>query len=215
MKSTFASLLFYLFLMGTVSAQSSQSEPDFLTGKGLLFKFEGLSNLNLNSFSGGIGFKYTIDESTWLRHILSISSSRQNPHHRGNETKGSQLGFNLNTDYIIDMAKREQLKPFWGGGFNVGYRNYYDLSESNLSKNENNRNSYSFGIGGLIGVEYYVKENISLSAEYNVNLVFAYTEQFSESTNKPAGIKSKTFFISERGLYLNTSSFGLVASFYL
>jgi len=209
---------FIFFLLGGVCVIQAQPqpEPDFLTGKGLLFKFDGLANLGLNSFSGGAGIKYKIGEETWLRYILSLSANRSNPHgSTGVESKYSNYTLQLSTDYIVDMYKRDKLKPYYGAGFDFMIGNSYTLNENPMNKYISNSNSYSAGVSGLIGIEYFVKDNISLSAEYNLGFGFQYTENKSESTNKDRQLKTKTFSIPTRGFYLNTSSFGLVASFYL
>jgi len=218
MKTVFSSLLFSLFFIGTVSAQTSspQPEPDFLTGKGLLFKFDGLANLGLNSFSGGVGFKYKIGEEAWLRHIITLSSSRYNPHQQvGTNNEYFNLNLGLSTDYIIDLYKRDNLKPYYGAGFSLSTGLTDNYSKNPSGEYSNVSNYYSAGIVGLVGIEYFIKDNISLSAEYQLGAGFSYTENKTEMTSKPTNIKTKTFSIPTRGFYLNTSSFGLVASFYL
>lgn len=218
MKTVFASFLFVLVFAGTVSAQtpSPQSEPDFLTGKGLLFKFDGLANLGLNSFSGGVGLKYKIGEEAWLRHIISVSANRYNPHQQvGNNSEYFNLNLGLSTDYIIDMYKRDNLKPYYGAGFSLSTGMTDNFTKNPSTEYTNTANSYSAEIVGLIGIEYFVKDNISLSAEYQLGAGFSYTENKTEFTSKPSTTKTKTFSIPTRGFYLNTSSFGLVASFYL
>ncbi|MCA0445129.1 MAG: outer membrane beta-barrel protein [Bacteroidetes bacterium] len=209
---------FIFFLIGSVWATQvqAQAESDFLTGKGLLFKFDGLANLGLNSFSGGAGLKYKIGEEAWLRHIVSLSANRANPHGtKGVEGKNSNYTLQLSSDFIMDMYKRDKLKPYYGAGIDLMVGNSYNLSENPMNKYTSNSNSYSAGITGLIGIEYFVKDYISLSAEYNLGFGFQYTENKSESTNKERQLKTKSFSIPTRGFYLNTSSFGLVASFYL
>ncbi|MBN8706741.1 MAG: outer membrane beta-barrel protein [Bacteroidetes bacterium] len=218
MKTVFSSLLFSLFFIGTVSAQTPapQTEPDFLTGKGLLFKFDGLANLGLNSFSGGVGLKYKIGEEAWLRHIVIVSTSRYNPKQSvGRETEYFNLNLGLSTDYIIDMYKRNNLKPYYGAGFSLSTGLTDNYSKNPSGEYSNVANYYSAEIVGLVGIEYFVKDNISLSAEYQLGAGFSYTENKTEMTSKPSNEKTKTFSIPTRGFYLNTSSFGLVASFYL
>ena len=186
-------------------SQEKVEENDFLDGKVLLFHLSGLSDLNLESINGGRGISYKISDNIYHRNIINMNS------HKGymdNSYKSSENMFYslfLKSDFINILKMRGTFRPYWGYGFQLGYsRSKFTDSDSGGSSSVQSSSAYSMGVDGLLGIEYFVKDNISITAEYIALLNYNFNDS-NAGSNK----------LNWKNINYNQDSFGLIIAFYL
>ena len=98
------------------------------------------------------------------------------------ETRNN-LSLSVYSHYIWELKKNTKIVPFAGIGpkLNFSYDNF-EKSDGNTPKNTHT--SWGIGVSGMFGVEWFVKPNISLLAEYGSSVVY------SKSKNKETHIYS-------------------------
>ncbi len=155
--------------------------------KSLNFTFNGLGTFGLNGTgpsagapTAGIGVSYFLSNDAAVRVGFQIGSQSStipaNPPAGVSGTDGSTSAFVLGVtgDYLMYM-NAGRVRPYWGGGV------MFTLS-TNDSKNAvvgggtqtEVKNAppagTSFGLMGICGAEFFLYPELSLSAEYNLNL---------------------------------------------
>jgi len=203
-------IVIVLLISLTVSAQSESDTTDFFTGKTLLFKFNGLSNLSLSNFNGGIGLK----RRSWLfeKAFSRVSFDYQyfNSNHSNSSYPVSKYeATNFMEDVIFYFNRRSDIRPYLGLGFRSGV---------SVGKNETDRyeshdwrevRSIVLAGRGIVGFEYFWKENVTFSAEYLGEGSFTYGEQLYEFLDKPTGLyyHNPKGYSRDYEITLNTASF--------
>jgi hypothetical protein len=208
-----------------ISAANAEVSPTIGTGsKALLFSFSGLSFLNANAFNGGIGGKYFLMENLALRgglQFMSVSKSiPANPPVGVTGTDGSQsafqLGINAAAEYHLSKAR---VSPYVGGGLlfsTTSTNNKTPVTGAAASvETKNARNGenidgttylggLSFGVSGLGGVEFFITNEISLAAEYQLGytLLSRYSEKVVNGLETKVGSKNTIGITSTGALTL-------------
>jgi hypothetical protein len=197
MKHLRAVALLLAVALSVGSAQESYGS----SGKALLFSFSGLSVLNLNSFDGGIGGKYFLNNSTAVRGGLTFGMASQSlpasPGPGQTGTDGSISATRLGVGGALEVhMTSSQVQPYYGAG--VGFQ--YTSTESKnaviapaaQTTIKNNRfgetvsgSTYQGGtmlsVYAICGVEYFLNNSISLGAEYRLG--FSSTSRSDEEAS--------------------------------
>lgn len=193
-----------------LSAQNQSDTTDFFTGKALLFKLNGLAYLGLDNFNGGIGLK----KRSWLFEEafsrFSFDFQYFNLNHSNSPYQVSKYeATNIIEDVIYYFKRRSDIRPYLGMGFRSGV---------SVEKNENDRfdfhdwreiRSVVLAGRGIVGFEYFWKENVTFSAEYLGEGSFTYGEQLYEFLDKSTGLyyHNPKGFSRDYKIILNTTSF--------
>ena len=185
MKKVLILALAVIFVCGLASAQDVM--PAAKAGsKSLNFTFGGLGAFGLTPTgpSGGVGMSYFLNSDAAVRVGLQVRSTSStvpaNPPTGQTGTDGSRSAFTLGIagDYLMYM-NAGRVRPYWGGGVLLSL-NSNDAKPAVIGgggqsedKNDqaNGPTGLTFGISGIMGAEFFIYNELSLSAEYQLNLI--------------------------------------------
>lgn len=186
MKKVLAVVLAGL-LLATFAYAGDDIVPAAKTGsKSLNFTFGGFGNFNLGPSgpNGGIGLSYFLSSEAAVRlglQIKSVSSTiPANPGagQSGTDGSSSSFGLGLGVDYLMYM-NAGRVRPYWGAGLSFAM-NSNDAKNAVISpavqgedKNNpaNGPTGITFGLAGIMGAELFIYNELSLSGEYQLNLI--------------------------------------------
>lgn len=144
------------------STQNSLQEGKFA----LQFRLDG--SFTLKAFHGSsFSMKYHLSDYFALRAGVMISNYSQiyNKLNGVDTSTSNSNEVELITELIYYLKVVDDIALFTGGG--LSYSRYGN-------ENQNNNNSdWALGLSGIVGMEWFVKKNISLSAEYSLKLNYA------------------------------------------
>jgi opacity protein-like surface antigen len=196
--------------------------------KAVLFSFSGLSNLGANNFDGGAGMKYFLTSQMALRGGIQVNvSGTTTP---ANPTAGEVGidGTTSSTMFGIEAALEYHLTtsrvtPYFGGG--IGFATQSTDSKPVVTGpapvyQTEIKNASGSGAGtsvnffALMGVEYFIVNEVSLSAEYRLgyNLLSPSDEEISSS--RPGSVTVTTKGTSNHSLYLSSAGFLTLAVYF-
>lgn len=191
------SINFVFVLLTTFSNLLSQDTTQLPLKKSkfaLQMQMSGL--LNLRPFQGNVlSGKYHISDQSAIRLGFSISNSYSfyNVEVDEEQGKGQSFSFELNAQYIQYIKTEDDIAVFLGCGPSYD-KQLYSAYSSSLRQN-----NWSLGIDGIIGVEWFFKRNMSLSAEYGLEL--NYSETRSSDYNDPRGNIHKSIGTSSQNMF--------------
>jgi hypothetical protein len=173
-----------IILTQRLSSQDSTSQQIDLTGKFAL-QFQIAENFKLTSFQGSIiSGKYNFSNSLALRFGVSFNA-RNDKYDQDNSnvnTNNKYLSVDEIADYSVQIKPQllysssivEDVSFYWGGGLTLIYEHNAQNSKSTvdtlLTTYEYNSSGFGYGLEAVVGVEWFVKKNISLSAEYGLQV---------------------------------------------
>jgi len=176
-----SALLIFIILIFTFS--SVQAGDPYLKkrSKALLFEFSGLDNLGANSFNGGIGGKYFIDNRMAIRGSLQFMTINETIPFQGTggvngESQANRFGLSAAVEVHFDTSR---VNPYFGGGLGIAFTSTEsktaeaDVADQTTTKNDRNGEFGYYGgtefvIFGMIGVEIFIFNKLSLAAEYRL-----------------------------------------------
>lgn len=212
----------------TGSVCYGQVTPDLSAGsRALLFEFNGLSVIAAGDFDGGAGFKYFVADSTAVRGGVQLSRGtsdiKANPVAPNTGRDGSQSGTLVGLSAALERHMgMGRVSPYIGGGvmFSTTSTEATNVVVGNppgvqtTTKNEQfgetiNGSTYfggrSVGIFGLMGFEFFLRDEVSLSGEYRLG----YTSTTRKDEQVTTGATTTTIKIGSSNL-LDISSRGLL-----
>lgn len=151
--------------------------------KALLFKLEGLGFLGAENFNGGIGFKLMTSNNFAIRGGLSFLMYNETLPYTGGGTgtDGSASIFGIGTEVaaLYYISQGERLFPYIGLGAGFGTFSteqkdpYLPPADQPIWKNydvDGYVGSTQFGVALLAGFEFFLWEELSIGAEYQLGL---------------------------------------------
>jgi opacity protein-like surface antigen len=186
--------VFVIFAMVLVSslAYGQGVNPNYSAGsKAMLFSFDGLSTLRAGAFDGGIGAKYFLGPKMALRGALQFATSSEDlPANAGagqqatdGEQSATQFGISAALEFHLGTKRAN---PYLGGGLSLSTTSTESTDPvagpaTNQTKVENSRFGESvngkpfvagttLGVFGMAGVEFFLLNEVSLSAEYRLGI---------------------------------------------
>lgn len=231
MKKLFSALCLILIL--SYSAFSGGDVMNSAGDKALLFHFNGLSNLSAGSFMStnsmsigsvdfpsfqAIGMKYYFSDGFAGRGALLLGYNSETVKSGSggfSDQKESSFGIGLELGIQSDFVKSGSFVGYLGAlaGFAL-LSGTYEPSVASPPPAGTATKYYAsvtnFGIGGLLGFDYFIYNRISLGAEYQFGIVFGsgtyeITRQALPTTTQDLP--------SQMSLGFNTVSFKLAAYF--
>ncbi|MBN1396653.1 MAG: outer membrane beta-barrel protein [Bacteroidetes bacterium] len=195
----------FLLLFGIITLVSSlvfaqtnapASNPGSAAGnKGILFQFSGLNVLGAGAYNGGIGGKYFLSDYMAARGVICLGiSSSKTPANApvgqvGIDGENSSSTFGIGAAVEIHLTK-SRISPFFGGGIMMTTRSTESKPAAygapgttinqTVTKNAGGYTEFSFG--GILGVEYYITDGVSLSAEYLVGVALTSNKDVEVTT---------------------------------
>ena len=204
----FKRFLLVIFVLTTVSSFSQDNSTYISSGaKAVLFSFSGLANLGAGNYEGGAGAKFFISPEMALRaglqfsRISTTTPANPTPSQVGLDGSFSEFTFGLAAAMEYHLTVK-RVSPFFGAGVSFS-------STSNERKNavsgpapqyqNTTKNQLGSGAGtaiaifGLMGVEYFVTDGVSLSAEYRIGYssLSASDEEWSTTAPNVNSVTSK------------------------
>ena len=159
--------------------------------KSLDFTFNGLGTFGLNNV--GVSLTYFLSSDAAVRlglNAQNVSTSQDPPSTvvGGQKAETSQLTVAVGADYLMYMSgASSRVRPYMGAGVGFGMTSG---SEKNTTADEIKTGGIVLGVAGILGAEFYLYNEISLSAEYSLNLVTLVLPSDREVTN--GGVTTKT-----------------------
>ncbi len=158
------------------------------------FTFGGLGTFGIGAAGagGGIGVSYFIADDAALRLGLNVgmgSTSTPAAVTGNSEGKSSTMDIGLGVDYLM-YSGTGRLRPYMGAGIGITMGSstiepsVTPAINGEVTKTTNGRgiDGLGFGISGIVGAEFFLYNEISLSAEYMPNLVRISTKADSETS---------------------------------
>lgn len=161
---------------------------------GVLFSFNGLNNLSLQNYDGGIGAKYFLDQNLAFRVGLRLNgTSRTTPIDLGTDQEGldgafSSMNFGL-SGAVEYHLKNQRVSPFVGGGLRLLMSSAEETQPVKWNVNSTitttrlkveTSGGLTYAVFGMAGLEIFLTKYMSLSAEYQL----AYTHDSSDEIER-------------------------------
>mgnify|MGYP001432931219 CR=1 FL=1 len=190
-KLSIFTFILLLTFISNLFAQEDNSQID-LTNKYAL-QFGISSNFTLSSFQGStISAKYHFNNNSALRLGVTLSQSEIDQKFTAtneypdtlynsfdNDYSSSQQIY-ISLHYIRYLKTYNSIAMYYGGGINyfTAPRNI-ESSSSNQSREASTINYTNFGVGisALIGVEWFVRSNMGITAEYGLGYEYSIYEK--------------------------------------
>jgi len=154
--------------------------------KGLLFDF---NNLSLDTFQGGIGFKYWTSNQMAYTAKIKLSVSRKEKE-KSEQLMGEESGeILIGVDFGIEkhLEFMDRISPYWGGTCGAAFEkinNKVKLGEStdffrypSYYNNETKTSLISFAVQFNLGVEFFVHKNISFAGHYSLAAFYKFGDE--------------------------------------
>jgi opacity protein-like surface antigen len=168
-----AILFTILILVGSISFGQDITPGPSAGSKGMLFAFDGLALIRAGAYQGGFGAKLYLSDYMAVRGMLKFGlNSSKTPANAVGQADGSSSDNIFGVGGAIELhLTKSRISPYIGAGiiFSTESTDTIPSGAAGFQTTYKNINgSTSIGIGALLGVEYYVTNGVSLSAEYQV-----------------------------------------------
>lgn len=204
MKKILAVVLAVVMMCGVVMAQDVQNLGTNAGDKSLNFAFGGLGAFGIGTPNayGGVSLSYFLSGDAAVRVGLNVgtSSSSTPAAVTGNtDAENSTFDLGLGGDYLMFMTGAStRVRPYMGGGVSVGLGSSSTKNSVTPAINgevvevTNTRaaDGFTLSLGGIIGAEFYLYPELSLSAEYRLGLLTM--RSGSDSVTKTEGVADVT-----------------------
>ena len=187
-------LIFVLILPLTLifSQTNEEDKPIDLTGKfALMFQID--ENFNLNSFDGmSFAGKYFFNNELGVRLLVSTaytesdeSANKRITFNDNQRTEGvtsdrNKISYRIEPSLVYKLTSMETIRIFLGCGPIVSFSNdedsYILFQDPNSSSRNRQIKNYSIGLNAFLSVEWFVRKDIALSAEYGFEYLYVETE---------------------------------------
>ena len=194
MKKFLAVVLTVVMMCGVVMAQDAPAGNQ-AGAKSMNFTFGGLGTFGLNGTgpAGGIGLSYFLSSDAAVRVGLQVgTTSTKTPSaiNGNSDREMSTFDLGLGADYLMYMGGG-RVKPYMGAGvgFTLGSSNDKKSvagSPANgtvleVSNYRGGADGFGLSVAAIAGAEFYLYNEISLSAEYRLGLLSMGTGSDSET----------------------------------
>ncbi len=196
MKRFYPIIIAVLALCVFAGSVYAGGEP--MTSKGdkqLVFRFEGLSYLGLNSYhrdagaicydddcyacGGGFGMRYFIDDGRAIRFGINLAYGADkwaDYYDEGDEKwdrEISCLEFGFEAWYEKYFPVIHSIAPYMGFGFGYTYGSYEEKGNWGCAKATDTTTLSYFDVMGALGFQWYFTQGMSLGGEYRVGYTYS------------------------------------------
>ncbi|MBL7960720.1 hypothetical protein JNL27_10835 [bacterium] len=195
-RVTMLTCFLIFFVISQLLAQDDKATTA-LQNKHWALQFHIGSNFSLSSFQGSlISLKRQFSEHSAFRFGVSFGSNISNLDGESrifpvdtiqskNKTNSNGLTVGIVTQYIRYSPIDENIVAYYGAGPNLSIMHSKYDTESLNNDQTTRTNSWGAGLNGVFGVEWFVKKNLSLSAEYAGSIDYNFSHQ--KNTSKYIG----------------------------
>ena len=195
------------------SASASSASSIEAGSKAILFTFSGLYTLGANSYNGGIGGKYFLNNALAIRASLQFTSNSTAtpavaPNTLDGSTNSTRYGFTVGGEYHLLTSR---VSPYVGAVIGLSsLTNDTKTSAVSAATQLETKNTIgtdaglTLGIGALGGVEFFITKELSLGAEYQLGWSYTggYDQEYTDGTAPTVNTKtgsSQMFGITNSG----------------
>ncbi len=214
MRTAFTLVIVALVISTSVMAQDVK--PAVTAGsKSLNFTFAGLGAFGIgpSGIGGGLGMTYFLSSDAAVRLGLQAAyasaSMPANPPAGTPGTDGSQSAFQaaIGADYLMFMTgATSRVRPFLGAGVQFGFANTNSKNpvtgatvQTEIKNNEFGENingttyfgGMTIGARAIAGAEFFLYPELSLSAEYQLNIISLTSQSDEETIAGPTTVTKK------------------------
>jgi opacity protein-like surface antigen len=199
-----AILFTILILVGSMSFGQDVVPGPSAGSKGFLFSFSGLSNLGAGTYEGGLGAKLYLSDYSAVRVgvQLGLSSTKTPP----NPPAGWQSADATTSDNTFGVGgaielhfTKSRVSPYFGVGIMFSTRSTESKTSAvapaggtlTQTTTKNDNGSTAISIGALLGVEYYITNGVSLSAEYQLGFTSTSNKDLEVTTTGSPTVTTK------------------------
>ena len=200
------------------AAKTGAKSLNFTFGGLGAFNFGAAGLANLSNFNPGFGASYFLSSDAALRLGFQIAApsatSPANPPagKPGTDATSSAFSLGIGVDYLMYMnAISPRVKPYVGAGIVFGMNSTDQKSGTGTNdgtgfvqtETKNNANGVNingttyqagtgFGLQAIIGAEFFIYSEISISAEYDLNLISLVSAADQVVTTSPNSTTTKS-----------------------
>lgn len=201
MKSMWQILTILCIIAGSLyNTNAQETKTTYLTGDSKALEFGIDQNFQLKSFTGGtLSYKFNLKPLQAIRLGVTISGTSTEstteytftnfngmpPVLNGDGHRGS-LSFSLYGALLNYTSPYQSVYLYWGCG---PLASYTYTKSTNTTPTVSPTDSYqtekqlSAGLLGVIGVEWFASQNLSLHAEYGLSAQYQWADKNSNETN--------------------------------
>jgi opacity protein-like surface antigen len=168
-------------------------------------------NFQLSSFRGALlSVKHQVSPRSAWRLGAEVDFSDQNQSTRAdtllNESDATLTSLGVTFEYLRYTSPVSRTKVYFGGGLGAGYGR---ASTGRLfpTTHSNTTWSWSGSLNGLLGVEWFMTGNLSLSGEYGLSIRYRKEKNTQENDSAIQTGERSTFSISDRGVLFGLSAY--------
>lgn len=218
----FLVLILAIGMIGS-AALAQEFQPATKAGaKSLNFSYAGLGTFSIgpSGVNSGLGLSYFMSSDAAIRLGLQVKMTSSttpwndptntNP---GVDGSSSTFGVGFGADYLMYMySMTPRVKPFMGLGASVAI-NSSDIKQSVANsaangtlletKNGLGNEGLTFGLAGIAGAEFFLYSELSLSAEYQLNLF-----KTASNADKTVSVKGQADATTKQGNSSQILGFG-------
>ncbi len=208
MKKFLAVVLAVVMMCGVVMAQDMPAGSQ-AGAKSMNFTFGGLGTFGLAGTgpAGGLGISYFLSSDAAVRLGLQVRSTSSTvpfnpppatPTATGSDGSTSSFTLGLGADYLMYMSgSASRVKPYMGAGvsFSMGTASSKTAVATGGTATETKGGAgtgITLGLMGIAGAEFYLYNEISISAEYALTLFSLTSPSDLEVTTGATTVKTKS-----------------------
>jgi hypothetical protein len=191
------SILLFLLFTGLLFSQTENSEQSKSseTENVWALQFQILDNFQLSTFEGSaISLKKVLSDCSSLRFGVSINTAISDLDEENkttiakNSQKYDQVSLNISSLYLWNTPIKNDVSAYCGIGPTLSFGHYKTTSKNEgfsdetyiMTENITTENTFGIGVSGVVGVEWFVKDNISILGEYETIAIYNFTKTKTE-----------------------------------
>ncbi len=161
---------------------------------GFIFNTNNLL-MDIEGYQAGVGFKTLHDNNVAIRYLIDIFYSSSSDSFSGT------LGATYEKHF-----KPGRISPYWGGFIEAGYIGQKSKTDSD---NWTMNNTFPVSVGGVLGVEFFIMEFLSVFAEYSISFDSLITSTSTSVAGNVTNTNPEITYSIDSGIG-NNSSIGII-----
>jgi hypothetical protein len=190
-KTLIMAIILFIHLQLLAQEKQINQSKNFKNKKAVLFSLDGF---NLGTINGGVGFKIWTSNNAFFFSSLHTSYTKEEreKNSEGNGSENSRQSFGVSLGLMKQLKFKNKLLPYFGTIVGAGYEqtenkvipneDLYDYFYRLQYKNESKRTLVSVSLHLIFGVEYFIKDNISLEGQYKLGGNYGWGKEKTLST---------------------------------
>lgn len=173
-KTVFAIVFVFIHLQLLAQEQQNISNQNFKNKRAVLFSFDGFK---LGEVNGGIGYKkWTSNNMIFFTSVnVNYYKDEKEKNDTGNGVENTKHTYGLSLGVLRQLNLKKRLSTYLGGIVGAGYertenkveplenlRDFYNRSY----QNESRRSLVTVSLQLILGMEYFIRDNISIEGQY-------------------------------------------------